>query len=74
MQAEYNLSKLKSHKNPYAKDLNKDVTVSLSLNTIDYFQELAEKAGIPYEVLIRLYLQDCVLHERKIDLSWREVD
>lgn len=70
MKAEYNLSKMKSRKNPYAAKLKKSVTIRLSEDVIEYFKTMAEKAGVPYQSLINLYLRDCVAHHREIDISW----
>jgi hypothetical protein len=56
MKAEYDLSKLKSRKNPYASKLKKPVTMRLSEDVVEYFKGMAEEAGIPYQSLINLYL------------------
>jgi uncharacterized protein (DUF4415 family) len=71
MKKEYDLSKLKSRKNPYAAKLKRQVTIRMSDDVIGYFKEMAEETGIPYQSLINLYLRDCVAHGRKPDLSWR---
>ena len=71
MDAEYDLSKLKSRKNPYAGKLKKPVTMRLSEDVINYFKEMAEEEGVPYQSLINLYLRDCVSQHRKIDISWK---
>jgi uncharacterized protein (DUF4415 family) len=71
MKKEYDLSKLKSRKNPYAARLKRQVTIRMGDDVIGYFKEMAEETGIPYQSLINLYLRDCVAHERKPDLSWR---
>lgn len=70
MKPEYDLSKLKSRKNPYAAKLKKSVTMRLSADVIDYFKQMAEESGVPYQSLINLYLRDCVAQHRKIDISW----
>jgi len=41
MKAEYDLSKMKSRKNPYASKLKKPVTMRLSEDVISYFKEIA---------------------------------
>lgn len=56
MKAEYDFSKMKARKNPYASKLKKSVTMRLSEDVIDYFKKLAEETGIPYQSLINLYL------------------
>jgi len=71
MKAEYDLSKMKSRKNPYASKLKKPVTIRLSDDVISYFKEMAEENGIPYQSLINLYLRDCVSQHRKIDIKWQ---
>ncbi len=71
MKAEYDLSKMKSRKNPYASKLKKPVTMRLSADVIDYFKEMAEENGVPYQSLINLYLRDCVAQHRKIDIRWQ---
>lgn len=70
MKKEYDLSKLKSRRNPYAKQLKKPVTIRLGEDVISYFKSLAEETGIPYQTLINLYLSDCAAKERRPDLSW----
>ena len=74
MKAEYDLSKMKSQKNPCAKKLKKPVTMRLSEGVIVYFKNMAEENGIPYQSLINLYLRDCVTEHRRLDLSWTSKD
>jgi len=54
MKAEYDLSKMKSQANPYAKKLKKPVTIRLSEDVIVYFKSMAEESDIPYQSLINL--------------------
>lgn len=72
MKAEYDLSKMKSRKNPFASKLKKSVTMRLSEDVIGYFKQMADEAGVPYQSLINLYLRDCVAQHRKIDISWEK--
>ena len=71
MKKEYDFSKMKSRKNPYASKLKHQVTIRMGDDVIGYFKQMAEDTGIPYQSLINLYLRDCVSHNRKLDLSWR---
>jgi uncharacterized protein (DUF4415 family) len=73
MKAEYDLSTMKSRKNPYASKLKKSVTIRLGEDVLGYFKGMAEESGVPYQSLINLYLRDCVLQHRTIDISWRGV-
>ena len=43
MRKEYDFSK--SVKNPYAKQLKKQITIRIDEKTIEYFRELAEKTA-----------------------------
>jgi predicted DNA binding CopG/RHH family protein len=70
MKAQYDLSKMKSRKNPYASKLKKSVTMRLSEDVIEYFKKMAEETGVPYQSLINLYLRDCVAQHRKLDATW----
>ena len=70
MKTEYDLSKMKSRKNPYASRLKKSVTMRLSEDVIGYFKGMADEAGVPYQSLINLYLRDCVAQHRKINIAW----
>jgi len=72
MKEEYDLSKLKSRKNPYASKLKKSVTMRLSEDVIAYFKAMADENGVPYQSLINLYLRDCVAQHRTIDISWQK--
>jgi len=70
MRAEYDLSKMKSRRNPYAARLKKQVTIRMGTDILSYFKGMAEQTGIPYQSLINLYLRDCVQNERKLALKW----
>jgi len=72
MKKEYDLSKMKSRKNPYASKLKKPVTMRLGEDVINYFKAMAEESGVPYQSLINLYLRDCVAQHRKVDISWNQ--
>ncbi len=70
MRKEYNFSKMKGHKNPYAKNLKKQVTLRLGVDVIEYFKGLAAEIGIPYQNLINLYLRDCAQSRKKLIMNW----
>lgn len=69
MKKEYDFSK--SQKNPYAKQLKKQVTIRLDEDTIDYFKSLSDDTNIPYQSLINLYLRDCAQKHKKLNLNWK---
>lgn len=68
MRAEYDLTKLRGRRNPYARALKKQVTIRLGADVIAYFKLMADKTGVPYQSLINLYLRDCVENHRR--LKW----
>ncbi|MGR3173906.1 MAG: CopG family antitoxin [Candidatus Scalindua sp.] len=68
MRKEYDFSQ--SVKNPYAKQLKKQVTLRLGIDVINYFKKQAEDTGVPYQSLINLYLQDCAQSKKKLKLNW----
>jgi uncharacterized protein (DUF4415 family) len=70
METEYDFSKMKSRPNPYASKLKRPVTMRLSEDVVDYFKDMAEQAGVPYQSLINLYLRDCVINHRHIEIHW----
>ena len=69
MKDNYDFSK--GRRNPYAKRLKKQVTIRLDEPTLDYFKELAEDTGIPYQTLINLFLRDCAQAKKKPSMKWR---
>ena len=70
MRKEYDFSKMKGRKNPYVKDLKKQVTFRLGIDVIEYFKGLAAEVGIPYQNLINLYLRDCAHSRKKLVINW----
>ena len=70
MRKEYDFSRMKGRKNPYAKRLKKQITIRLGVDILEYFKELAEETGIPYQNLINLYLRDCVVSKKRPSLKW----
>ena len=70
MKKEYDFSKMKGRKNPYAKKLKKQITIRIDEVVIDYFKQLSEENEIPYQALINLYLRDCVLSGKRPVTKW----
>jgi predicted DNA binding CopG/RHH family protein len=66
MRAEYDFSKMKGRKNPYAARLKKPVTMRVGSDVIAYFKNMAQETDIPYQKLINMYLRDCVQSHRKV--------
>ena len=69
MKKEYNFSRMRELKNPYAGK-KKAVGINLSPEVVDYFKELADKTGFPYQKLIDLYLLDCARKRKKLTMKW----
>jgi uncharacterized protein (DUF4415 family) len=72
MKEEYDLSKMRRKKNPFAAKLKKPVTIRLGEDVVDYFKSLSDEMGLPYQSLINLYLRDCVSTNRKPNFNWTE--
>ena len=70
MRANYDFSKMKARRNPYAKLLKQAVTIRLDKDTILYFKKLATETGLPYQNLINMYLRDCANHNRRLQMNW----
>ena len=70
MRKEYDFTKMKGRKNPYAKQLKKQITIRVGVDVLGYFKNLAEDTGIPYQNLIDMYLRDCVVSGKKPSLKW----
>ncbi|WLT05358.1 MULTISPECIES: hypothetical protein [Snodgrassella] len=35
-----------------------------------YFKNMADETGLPYQVLMNMYLKDCAENKRKLDIKW----
>jgi predicted DNA binding CopG/RHH family protein len=68
MRNEYDFSK--SRKNPYAKQLKRQITIRLDTASVDYFKQLAADIGMPYQNLINLFLRDCAARKRRPTIRW----
>jgi predicted DNA binding CopG/RHH family protein len=64
MKREYDLANMKSRPNPFSQQLKKQVTLTLGIEVIEYFEKKAKQKGISYQELIDLYLQDCMENQR----------
>lgn len=69
MREEYDFSK--SKRTPYASLLKKPITIRLDEDSVTYFKTVSEEVGIPYQSLINLYLRDCAVSHRKLNLNWK---
>jgi predicted DNA binding CopG/RHH family protein len=68
MRKEYDFAK--SRKNPYAKQLKRQITIRLDVSSVEYFKELAADLGMPYQNLINLFLRDCAAKKSRPVLAW----
>jgi uncharacterized protein (DUF4415 family) len=72
MRDHYDFTKMEGRKNPYTRRLKQPVTIRLDRDTVAYFKAMAAKTGVPYQQLINLYLRDCAVNHRELQLSWTE--
>ncbi len=56
--------------NPYAKRLDREITIRLDEDTLAYFKKLAEDAEIPYQTLIDLHLRECARARKEPAMKW----
>ena len=70
MRSEYDFSQ--SRKNPYAKQLRRQITIRLDTAVVNYFKKLAAELGMPYQNLINLFLRDCATRKRHPEIQWPE--
>ena len=68
MRSEYDFSR--SRKNPYIKQLKRQITIRLDAAAVDYFKQLAAELGMPYQNLINLFLRDCASQKRRPTIQW----
>jgi predicted DNA binding CopG/RHH family protein len=69
MRKEYDFTQAKP--NPYIKKLRKQISIRIDVDTINFFKKRAEETGIAYQNLINLYLADCAIHSKKINIAWK---
>ena len=72
MREHYDFSKMKGKKNPYLKYLKQPVTIRLDCDSVEYFKSLSDENNIPYQTLINLYLRDCAMNHRKLQVLWTD--
>ena len=58
-----------SKPNPYAKRMERQITVRLDEDTIAYFEAMATRKGLPYQSLITLYLRECAESDRELHIG-----
>lgn len=66
MREEYDIRALNPRKNPYAKAVKKPITMNVSVTTIQYFKDMSEETGIPYQTIMNYYLDECVKEKKKL--------
>ncbi len=71
MRDHYDFAKMKGRKNPYTKYLKQPVTMRIDRDTVAYFKQLSDETGIPYQTLINLYLRDCAINQRRLNMVWQ---
>ena len=69
MRKEYDFTNAKP--NPYVKKLRKQISIRIDLDTIEYFKRQAEETGITYQNLINMYLADCAIRSKRINIAWK---
>ncbi len=60
-----------SRTNPYAPLLEKPVDILLDEQAIAYFKSMSAEAGIPYQGLIDMYLEEYAASNKRLDWAWK---
>lgn len=50
------------------------ITINIDVRVITYFKKLAHESGLPYQVLINLYLVDCMNKSVRPKVQWEAPD
>lgn len=66
MRDEYDIQNLNPRKNPYTKVAKKAITIKVSETTLDYFKDMSQEIGVPYQTLMNFYLDECVREKKRI--------
>ena len=69
MKEEYDFTN--ARKKPYTGKLKQQITINIDTETVAYFKSMSENSGIPYQMLINLYLADCVKNNKQLSLAWK---
>ena len=70
MRKNYDFTKMKGERNPYISRLKQPITIRLDKETVLYFKKLALRVGMPYQNLINLYLRECAVSGKTLELKW----
>ncbi|MDD1608123.1 MAG: antitoxin [Methylococcaceae bacterium] len=71
MKKEYDLTKMKSRKNPHAAQLKQQAAlIEIENDVVEYFKNMATETGVSYQNLINLYLRDCMKQNRKAEINF----
>jgi len=57
--------------NPDIKQMRRQISIRIDIDTIEYFKKKAEETGIGYQNLINLYLKDCAENAKNINILWK---
>jgi len=68
MRDEYDFSS--ARENPYLPKLKKQITIRIDEAVIDWFRQLAEETGLPYQNLINQYLAECARTNKKYSYTF----
>lgn len=66
MREEYDVKNLNPRQNPYARTPKKTITIKVNPTTLQYFKDMSEEMGVPYQTLMNMYLDECVRDRRRL--------
>lgn len=59
-------------KNPYTSGLKKQISIRIDTDVLEYFKQISEEVGIPYQKLINFYLVECASKHLKPSIVWNK--
>jgi hypothetical protein len=65
------LSRLKARRSTVGDRFKRPISLRVPSHALEYFQELSEEVGVPYQTLINLALLDYAKHGRRPVMDWK---
>ena len=70
MRDHYDFSK--AIKNPYISGVKKQISIRIDTDVLEYFKQISDEVGIPYQKLINFYLAECASKHLKPEVVWKQ--
>ena len=72
MRDNYDIMSLNPRRNPYVKKkMKKQISINIDEDVIDYFKDMANDTGIPYQILMNKCLSHYAAQKLKAEINWK---